>query len=203
MPNNNVFINCPFDDDYRQMLLATVFTVKYLGFIPTLTLQNADSSQTRLDKIVELIDCARFGIHDLSRMQANEKGELARMNMPFELGIDYGCKRFKEGAKSNNQILVLATTPYQYQAALSDLAGSDIKYHEDDPIKTVSAIRNWFVNIELNRGPSGSKIWFDFNEFTSDLEEQLLAGDFSKKEYDELQVSEVMDYMDEWIAQLD
>ena len=41
-----VFINCPFDPEYRQLLLAAVFTVKHLGFNPKITLQTSDAGIT-------------------------------------------------------------------------------------------------------------------------------------------------------------
>ena len=88
--NKNVFINCPFDDDYRQMLLSLIFTIKHLGFNPRLSLEKDDAGVSRLAHIVELIEASKYGIHDLSRMMAVKKGAPARMNMPFELGIDYG-----------------------------------------------------------------------------------------------------------------
>ncbi len=37
--DKSVFINCPFDNDYRQMLLSILFTVKYLGFVPKISLE--------------------------------------------------------------------------------------------------------------------------------------------------------------------
>lgn len=32
--NDHVFINCPFDSDYKENLQAIVFTVYRCGFIP-------------------------------------------------------------------------------------------------------------------------------------------------------------------------
>lgn len=92
-----VFINCPFDPDYRQLLISLLFTVKFLGFIPKLSLETLDAGTSRLDNIVDLIKHSKFGIHHLSRIMSSKKGEHTRMNMPFELGIDYGCKKFKPG----------------------------------------------------------------------------------------------------------
>jgi hypothetical protein len=93
----NVFVNCPFDDDYRQLLLSIIFTIKYLGYIPRLSLERADSAESRIDKIVGLIEESKFGIHDLSRMISSGENEHFRMNMPFELGIDYGSKALNGG----------------------------------------------------------------------------------------------------------
>jgi len=199
--DKNVFINCPFDVDYRQLLLAIIFTTKYLGFNPRLTLQSSDSSTTRLANIVELIETSKFGIHDLSRILATEEGEHARMNMPFELGIDYGCKQFKGGRCSEKKSLVLEKERYRYQASLSDFSGSDIKSHNDEPMNVVRVIRDWFVTEKLGTGIGATKIWYDFNEFTADLEEKLLGEGHSREDFEHVPVPEVMVYMDSWLEE--
>lgn len=196
----SVFINCPFDDDYRQILLAIVFAIKFLGFIPKLSLLNSDSGTTRLTKIVELIETSKFGIHDISRMTAKNKGDHARMNMPFELGIDYGCKKFKGRKCADKKILVLEEKKYSYQKALSDISGSDINHHNNEPMEALQAVRNWFVTEELGTGPSGTTIWYDFNEFTSDLEEKLQQEGHRSEDFGRVLITEVMVYMDRWFA---
>lgn len=147
----NVFVNCPFDDDYRQLLITTIFTVKFLGYKPRLSLERADSAESRIEKIVGLINESKFGIHDLSRMVSTGSEEHFRMNMPFELGIDYGCQKLKGDVWAKKQILILEKERYRYQKALSDLSGSDIKNHDDDPIKLIKVIRDWFVTVESLR----------------------------------------------------
>ncbi|MCZ6470325.1 MAG: hypothetical protein O6649_03080 [Gammaproteobacteria bacterium] len=196
--DKNVFINCPFDDDYRQLLLSLVFTTKFLGFIPRLTLEKSDSGITRIANIINLIESSKFGIHDLSRILSSKEGEHARMNMPFELGVDFGCKQFKSGKWAGKKILILEKEKYRIQAALSDLSGSDIKNHNNEPMDLVLAVKNWFVTEELNTGPSHKKIWYDFNDFSSDLAERLEDEGHEPADYDQVQISEVMAYMDIW-----
>lgn len=199
----NVFINCPFDEDYRQLLLAIIFTVKRLGFYPRLTLEQANSGTTRLALILDLIESSKFGIHDLSRLLAAKKGQPARMNMPFELGIDFGCKNFRGAPWSDKRFLVLEKERYRYQAALSDLSGSDIHNHEDEPIKVTKAVRNWFVTEVLGTGPSHTKIWYEFNDFTADLEEKLEAEGHDPDEFADVPISEIMAYMGRWFETRD
>ena len=62
----------------------------------------------------------------------------------------------------------------------------------------VKTVRDWFVTEELNTGPSHTKIWYDFNEFSSDLAERLEAQGYEPDDYDHVQISEVMAYMDIW-----
>ena len=194
----SVFVNCPFDEDYRQLLVSILFTVKYLGFTPRLTLERADSSETRLATIVDLIATSKFGIHDLSRILATQPDEPARMNMPFELGLDYGCKQYKGTGAENNKILILEKEQYRYQAALSDLSGSDIRSHNNEPIKLTKAVRDWFVTEELGTGPSHTKIWYAFNDFSADLEEKLLEEGYKHDDFEEVPIPEVMTYMARW-----
>lgn len=199
--SKNVFINCPFDKDYRQLLLSILFTVKYLGFFPKLTLETANSGVTRLSLILNLINESKFGIHDLSRILSTKSDEPARMNMPFELGLDFGCKNFREAPWSEKRILVLEKEQYRYQAALSDLSGSDIKSHKDEPNKIMKAVRDWFITEELRTGASHSKIWFSFNEFIGDLEEKLAEEGHIHDDFDEIPISEVLAYMDIWFSE--
>eukprot|EP01029_Cantina_marsupialis_P014136 TRINITY_DN3130_c0_g1_i1.p1 TRINITY_DN3130_c0_g1~~TRINITY_DN3130_c0_g1_i1.p1 ORF type:complete len:206 (-),score=26.93 TRINITY_DN3130_c0_g1_i1:212-829(-) len=194
----NVFINCPFDNDYRQLLLATVFTTKFLGYMPRLALERADSAETRIAKIVELINESKFGIHDLSRMVSVGQDEHYRMNMPFELGIDYGAKVLKGGKWGNKRILILEKEQFRYQKALSDLSGSDIKSHKGEPSTIVKVIRDWFVTMEgMRRVKSGKIIWDKFNEFNAYLYDQAVEID-GHEDIDELEIVEVIHHMDDW-----
>jgi hypothetical protein len=93
----NVFVNCPFDARYLPLLRPLLFTVIYLELKPRIALEAMDAGQARLDKIVNLIRDSKFAIHDLSRSEAAREGELYRLNMPFELGIDFGCRLFGRG----------------------------------------------------------------------------------------------------------
>lgn len=195
----NVFVNCPFDDDYRQLLIAIVYTVKYFGYSPRLSLERADSGESRIEKILGLIEESKFGIHDLSRIISSGKNEHYRMNMPFELGIDYGCKKLKGGIWDNKKILILEKEKYRFQKAISDLSGSDIKNHDDEVIKVICAVRDWFVTEELERGDSGNKVWNDFNEFQAYLYDEVVEKD-GHKSPDEVPIPEIIHHMSSWFS---
>lgn len=111
----SVFINCPFDSDFAPILQAIAFCVAYLGFAPRLAPENADNAVARLDRIAELIRESKYAIHDLSRCKAEVAGEYVRMNMPFELGLDHGCRRYGDDPLAQKSILVLEQTRYDYQ----------------------------------------------------------------------------------------
>lgn len=195
----NVFVNCPFDDDYRQLLITTIFTVKFLGYKPRLSLERADSAESRIEKIVGLINESKFGIHDLSRMVSTGSEEHFRMNMPFELGIDYGCQKLKGDVWAKKQILILEKERYRYQKALSDLSGSDIKNHDDDPIKLIKVIRDWFVTVESLRVDGTKKIWNSFNDFQAYLYDEVVEED-GHDSVDDVQITEVMQHMSDWLV---
>lgn len=195
----NVFVNCPFDDDYRQLLLSVIFTVKHLGFNPRLSLEGSNSAESRIEKIVGLINQSKYGIHDLSRMVSEGKNEHYRMNMPFELGIDYGCQKLKGGIWDRKQILILEKERYRYQKALSDLSGSDIKNHDDEAIKIIKVVRDWFVTTEPMRADSGKRIWNLYNDFQAFLYDVLIERD-GHESVDEVQITEIMQHMSEWLS---
>ena len=55
---DNVFINCPFDDEYKPIFDAVVFAVHDAGFIARCALEIGDAAQNRFEKIVQAIsDC--------------------------------------------------------------------------------------------------------------------------------------------------
>lgn len=143
---NSVFINCPFDEEFEPILQAILFCVVYLGLTPRLASERTDSAENRLEKIQGLIEGAKYSIHDLSRCQATSAGEHYRLNMPFELGIDYACRRYFGEGRQDKKILILEEKPYRYQVALSDLSGCDIEAHTGDFQKAVRKVRNWLVN---------------------------------------------------------
>ena len=99
---DNVFINCPFDTDYKALFYAIVFTVHDCGFVARCALEEGDASQVRIDKIYSIIAECRYGIHDISRTELDENFGLPRFNMPLELGIFLGAKKFGTGEQKKN-----------------------------------------------------------------------------------------------------
>ena len=92
------FINCPFDAAYAPIFDALVFAVFGCGFRARSARELDDGSQTRIDKLYGIIEECRHGIHDLSRTELDPIHNLPRFNMPPELGIDLGAKRFGDDA---------------------------------------------------------------------------------------------------------
>ena len=87
-----VFLNCPFDDEYRPIYEAIIFAVIHCGFVIRCARERDDSGETRISKIVEIIRASQFGIHDISRVELDKSNGLPRFNMPLELGLFLGAK---------------------------------------------------------------------------------------------------------------
>jgi hypothetical protein len=130
--NRNVFINCPFDADYRACFEALLFTVMVSGYRVRCALEDDDAANIRFDKLRRLIRESPRTIHDLSRTELGEN-ELPRFNMPFELGLAMGAKHFGGPKRRKNTALIMVRERYALPAYLSDLGGNDPTAHGGDP----------------------------------------------------------------------
>ena len=155
----SVFINCPFDDKYRRLFRAIVFTIIDCGFGPRCALEIDNGAQVRIDKITAIIDDCALAVHDLSRTQTDAKTRLPRFNMPFKLGLFLGAHRFGEGRHKEKSCIILDRDRFRYQKFLSDIAGQDIKGHKNSSRLTVFAVRDWLVHWSAHaKIPGGQKI---------------------------------------------
>ncbi|MFT6657493.1 hypothetical protein [Maritalea sp.] len=199
--DQNVFINCPFDEDYEPLLQAIIFTILYFDFIPRFATEREDAGEARLAKIVDLIRCSRLSIHDLSRCQAKGKGEYFRLNMPFELGIDYGFRNFGGAHGASKRFLILEEQKYRYQASISDIAGCDIKFHSGEFEKAVRQVRNWLATLFDGQADGAAKVlgaYVDFQEWYYEI--QLEAG-FSEDDIQDYPTAELLAAMKNWFEQ--
>ena len=196
----NVFINCPYDPGYYPLLRPLLFTVIYVGYNPKIASERSDSGEQRIDKICELIRESKYSIHDLSRLKCSRKNEFYRLNMPFELGIDYGSRRFATNRLKDKRCLILEKEVYDYRSALSDFSGVDIKNHDNDPAMMVRAIRNWFVEtVGLKPLDSPTVIWYRFNDFAFDFYEKRQAEGFTDEDLEVLPVQEYVGFIENWV----
>jgi hypothetical protein len=197
---DNVFVNCPFDADYKPLLLPLLFTIGYLGLRPRIALERSESGETRISKIIELIEGSKYAIHDVSRLKASRKGEISRLNMPFELGVDWGCRQFGRGRLSGKKIVILEAARFTYQAALSDIAGSDIAAHKNNPKEIVLVVRNWLANQCRPSAPGRNRIWNAFIQCMAQLHDDLRDRGFDHNDIENLPVPEFLAYIARWIS---
>ena len=194
----NVFINCPFDEEYKLLLQPIVFTIIRCGLNPKIS-ESEDSGETRIRRIETLIEASKYSIHDLSRMRATMKGELARFNMPFELGLDFGCKRFKGGQHADKKSLILDIGKYRYQKAISDISGNDIAFHNFKPENAIREVRNWLKKLNHHQKlSSANRIWIDYNEFSAYFLIIIKQHQFNKEDIRKMPWSEYFSYIFEW-----
>jgi hypothetical protein len=122
------------------------------------------------------------------------------MNVPFELGIDYGCRLFGPGSLREKKSLVLEKDRFDYQKALSDLSGVDIKKHDNEPRLVVRALRDWFVEtVGLRSVASASSVWYRFSDFASDFYDRRQRDGFSADDLNMMPIPEYIDFIDEWV----
>lgn len=198
--DQNVFVNCPFDEDYVAILRPLLFTVLYLGLTPRIALERADSGELRLAKIVDLIQSSKYSIHDLSRSEAAKAGEPYRLNMPFELGVDYGCRLFSKPQQRKKLTLILEAKPHASKIALSDLAGVDVQCHHGEPYRVFQVVRNWLKSVCLPVAAGPAHIKDAFTEFMTADYEALTTEGFCQADIEALPVDELMERMRRWLA---
>lgn len=197
--DQSVFVNCPFDDEFAPVLQAVAFCITYLGFHPRLAPENSDNAAPRLDRIIELVKGSKYGIHDLSRCRATEIGEYSRLNMSFELGVDYSCRKFGAGRLAEKVILVLEHERYDYQKTLSDIAGWDIHDHGGNPDQAVRHVRSWLVHQATIENVGAARILGKYLAFQGWYYEQALAAGSSEDDIRAYPTAEIVKAMREWM----
>lgn len=178
MAVDDVFINCPFDQAFAPTFRALIFAILVCGFRPRSARELDDGGQTRLDKIYDLIEECRYGIHDLSRTELDPINKLPRFNMPLELGLFLGAKRFGDKHQRRKRLLILDVEQYRYQRFISDLAGMDIHEHRGDPVSALREARNWLANVSRRELPSPDRVRRIHDAFLADLPDLAAALEF-------------------------
>lgn len=152
MNDQKVFVNCPFDEDYRPSFEVMVFVIAASGYRVSCSLEENDFGDIRFDKLCRLIAESDRSVHDLSRTEIGPSG-LPRFNMPFELGLVMGAKRFGGQRHKGKTALIMVKEPYRLPGYLSDLAGNDPEAHHGRLEEIVRVIRRY-----LHQRPDGSTL---------------------------------------------
>ncbi|HWV01356.1 MAG TPA: hypothetical protein VN109_09335 [Devosia sp.] len=129
-----------------------------------------DGTETRIDKLYRIIDESRYGIHDLSRTELDKAHQLPRFNMPLELGIFLGAKRFGTEDQKQKRCLILDVDQYRYQKFISDIAGIDVTQHRGDARTATRCVRDWLVTVSGRRTiPSVQVLLKSYDGFVAGL----------------------------------
>lgn len=215
--SRSVFLNCPFDADYRPLFQALTFAIAACGFTPRSALEAEDSGDIRILKILDIIEQCSYGIHDISRTEsftaARPDGSsewLPRFNMPLELGLFMGARRFGNKQQQRKNYLIFDTAPHRFQQFISDLAGQDIKAHGwpgagADPVACtraisggILAVRNWLATkLDGDLLPGGQRITTKLQQFQAEL--PAMAAEFGQA-VDDLSFQDLTALMGIWLT---
>lgn len=134
-------------------------------------------------------------------MKSRKADELSRFNMPFELSLDIGIRSMGTGKLKGKKCLVIDEERYRYQAALSDIGGSDIAaYGTSKNVENlIEVLRNWLSDAIHPVQAPASHIYLEFNEFMSDLQIKLMDLGFDDKDFRNIPITEYQHYAKDWI----
>lgn len=197
---SNVFINCPFDEQYSSLRNAMVFAIFDCGFIPRSALEEDDGGNVRVEKIKSIIEESKFGLHDISCTELDERNQLPRFNMPLELGVFIGAKTFGDKKQRNKNCLILDREPYRYQMFISDISGQDVKSHDGDTDTLISVVRDWLNDASGRKTiPGGRRIRQRYEQFWAQLPDICQEAQL---DLDELTFNDYSLFVSEWLKQV-
>lgn len=166
----SVFLNVPFDRKYSRLSDALVFAVYDCGFVARSALEVEDSGKVRVEKILDIIEQSKFGIHDISRAGLDRATGLARFNMPLELGFFLGATRYGSSKDREKRCLILDRERYRYRNFCSDISGQDIRAHNNEPRDAIRAVRDWLSSQRaIAQMPGGKAIFERYEQFRAQL----------------------------------
>lgn len=168
-PAQAVFINCPFDEEFQPIFDALVFSTVCCGFMPRSALETGSVATTRMERIVEAIFSSKYSIHDLSRCRGEGSEQLARFNMPLELGIAM-ARRFTDTDENlRHDWLLLVPEGHQYRKFISDLAGFDPPQHDGSIKSAITKAMVWLATRpDAVRTPTAREVLGALPEFLAE-----------------------------------
>jgi hypothetical protein len=138
-PARSVFINCPYDGDFQRTFDTIVFSVLSCGLNPRCAIESRATSISRMDRIAKALRESHYSVHDLTRCKGERAANLARMNMPLELGM-----ALERNFVAEHEWTVLAPRKHRYDRFISDLAGFDLPTYDEQPESVISPLLAWF-----------------------------------------------------------
>jgi len=191
----NIFINCPFHSSYKPLLDVIIFCSVYAGLEPLIS-ETKDSSEEIITTIKRLIADAEYSVHDISEIQLSE-GLFPWFNMPFLLGLDIGCKTYGTKKQQQKRILILEEESFRHKITLSDLAGNDIEYHQNDVKMLFTKLRKWFykLGIEIEVGNDMHDKYVSFLFYFVEI---ISKKNYSQLDMEQISKSEFIKFCKDW-----
>jgi hypothetical protein len=119
--------------------------------------------------------------------------------MPFELGVDYASRLYAGGRFEEKRVLILEDKAHELKKALSDLAGSDVEAHNNEPRRIPGIVRDW-LSQSLPAPPAPpSELWGLFNEFTAADYLALKGRNYSEEDLEKQPIREIITSMRKWL----
>lgn len=143
--DTSVFVNCPFDTEFEAQLNAIVFTCVHAGFYPVIASSSGRTGRPRLERILDALNSCRYSIHDLSRCRGQGDQNLARFNMPLELGMAMAIRGAANSADAHEYLVLVPDELYLHQRYISDLAGLDPQSHDGTPERIIAEVLAWLL----------------------------------------------------------
>ena len=141
--NHQVFLNYPYDSEFEDLADAMHFAVISAGLLPVCAKDINVTDKPRLLMLVDTILKCKYSAHDFSRSKGEGEDNLARFNMPFEMGIAYGQAHRTQG----HCCTFFVSEPHDYHKYISDLSGLDPTCHFSDDLSLVSQMYEWLRKV--------------------------------------------------------
>ena len=138
---NAVFLNIPYDEEFRSLYIAYIVGLYQLNLVPHLALE-IPGGDRRLNRIFQLIKSCRYSIHDLSRVELSVAPDATpRFNMPLELGMTISWQILNP---KRHTWFVWESESYRLQRSASDLNGTDPCIHGGNAEGVLRELRSAF-----------------------------------------------------------
>jgi hypothetical protein len=144
-PSKSVFITCPYDDAFAQLFYAIIFATACCGFVPRSAIEAGGTGGIpRIARITDALFSSNYSIHDLSKCKGEGDDNLARFNMPLELGMALSLAVLRGKSKERkHEWLALVPDGSQYHKYISDLGAYDPAKYDGTVNTIVQRIMAW------------------------------------------------------------
>ena len=179
-PAKAVFINCPYDAEFEPTFNAILFSTVCCGLIPRSALESGSVAVPRMERIVRSIFSSKYSIHDLSRCRGEGSEQLARFNMPLELGIAMARRFMASRTAQQHDWLLLVPEGHGYLKFVSDLAGFDPLRHDGRIESVVPTVVSWLATRpDVDRAATPKEVLSALPQFQA--EKARLREDWGEK----------------------
>ena len=160
--------------------------------------ESDDGGEVRFEKICRIISGCPYAVHDISKTEPDANSGLPRFNMPFELGLFLGAKRFGGRPHRQKKSLIFDRAPFRYQSFISDISGQDIHPHNGKVDQLIRELATWLRDKPRDpKVPGGIAVADEYSKFKVDL--PSIAGDM-QLQLSELTFKDLVAVVARWIV---